>query len=123
MAASFSASASGYFASAAPVAQSINSTEVEKEFFAGFGVSQANHNQSILLNAVSGLKNSYKSDTYNAGSYLLGFGLSKHYKTLPSSAKVYLGIEAAYLVAGAKLRDKSVFNNHSVQTKGINPLS
>ncbi len=69
----------------------------EKEFFGGYGVSQANHNQSVLLNSASDLTNHYKSDSYNAGSYLLGLGVSKHYKTLDNGSKVYFGVEASYL--------------------------
>lgn len=68
-----------------------------KEFFGAYGISQANHNQSILLNSTSGLTNHYKSDSYNAGSYLLGFGVSKHYKTLSNGMKVYIGAELSYL--------------------------
>ena len=92
LAATFAASAGGY----APAGESINKN-LEKEFFAGYGISQTNHNQSILLNSTSGLTNHYKSDSYNAGSYLLGFGVSKYYKTLSNGMKVYFGAEVSYL--------------------------
>ena len=92
LAATFAVSAGGY----APAGESINKN-LEKEFFADYGISQTNHNQSILLNSTSGLTNHYKSDSYNSGSYLLGFGLSKHYKTLSNGMMVYFGSELSYL--------------------------
>lgn len=92
LAATFAVSAGSY----SPAGEFIDKN-LEKEFFAGYGISQANHNQSVLLNTASGLTNHYKSDSYNAGSYLLGFGLSKQYKILPNGAKVYFGVEASYL--------------------------
>ncbi len=72
-------------------------SKLEKEVFINYGLSQINQNQSVLLNSASGLTNHYKSDSNQAGTIMLGFGLSKQYKVLDNGAKVYFGIDVAYL--------------------------
>ena len=73
-----------------------NLKQFDKEVFIGHGVSHANHNQSVLLNSVSGLRNTYTNNSNESGTVLLGFGLSKVYKTMVNGSKFSLGLEASY---------------------------